>query len=183
MEFNNKENFCYQTTCNKKLWDSRSVAVCVCIIRTHPDDSTKIQVLGNKRGIKMTNPGKWCFPCGFLDWNETIPMAAVREVFEETGLEISWKELDFCEIDSNPEKFGQNVTVHFLLYYNKEKNPSTENASVDEVQEVRWFSMNEAKNEDWAFDHKQRLDGLINLFEVSPQEDPEDPEDPEKTEQ
>jgi 8-oxo-dGTP diphosphatase len=30
--------------------------------------------------------GKWCIPCGHVDWNEDIRVAAQREFNEETGL-------------------------------------------------------------------------------------------------
>lgn len=40
-----------------------------------------------RRGI---NPGKnkWCFPSGFVEYNESPEMGAVREFKEETGLDV-----------------------------------------------------------------------------------------------
>ena len=31
----------------------------------------------------------WCIPCGYVEWDEDIRQAAIREMKEETGLEIS----------------------------------------------------------------------------------------------
>jgi ADP-ribose pyrophosphatase YjhB (NUDIX family) len=33
--------------------------------------------------------GKWCIPCGHVEWDEDVRAAAIREFFEETGLEVS----------------------------------------------------------------------------------------------
>jgi len=32
--------------------------------------------------------GDWCFPAGYVEWDETIEAAAAREVEEETGLQV-----------------------------------------------------------------------------------------------
>src|SRR5512140_2733069 len=46
--------------------------------------------------VKRAHPpriGWWCFPAGFMEWNEHPTQTAVREVEEETGLKIRIKEL------------------------------------------------------------------------------------------
>jgi len=45
------------------------------------------QLLLTRRAI---NPacGKWTFPGGFVDWGEPVEQGAVRETWEETGLEV-----------------------------------------------------------------------------------------------
>lgn len=32
--------------------------------------------------------GLWCIPCGYVEWSEDVREAAVREMREETGLEV-----------------------------------------------------------------------------------------------
>ena len=32
--------------------------------------------------------GDWCFPCGYVEWEEDVREAAKREMLEETGLEV-----------------------------------------------------------------------------------------------
>ena len=32
--------------------------------------------------------GRWCIPCGYVEWNEDIRAAAKREMLEETGLVV-----------------------------------------------------------------------------------------------
>ena len=46
------------------------------------------QVLLGLRGKSRIMPGKWCLPCGHIEWGESYFDAAKREVFEETGLEV-----------------------------------------------------------------------------------------------
>ncbi len=33
--------------------------------------------------------GLWCIPCGRLEWNEDVRAGAIRELLEETGLEVT----------------------------------------------------------------------------------------------
>ncbi len=40
-------------------------------------------LLGQRRG------GKWCIPCGHVEWDESIEQAARREFEEETGLRVA----------------------------------------------------------------------------------------------
>ena len=39
-------------------------------------------LLGQRRS------GKWCIPCGHVEWEESIDHAAIREFREETGLSV-----------------------------------------------------------------------------------------------
>lgn len=33
--------------------------------------------------------GKWCIPCGHVEWGEDVREAAAREFFEETGIDVT----------------------------------------------------------------------------------------------
>jgi ADP-ribose pyrophosphatase YjhB (NUDIX family) len=46
------------------------------------------KVLLARRSVKPEK-GKWCVPAGFVELDETVAEAAVREVREETGLEVA----------------------------------------------------------------------------------------------
>ncbi len=37
---------------------------------------------------KGSYAGKWCIPCGHLEWDEEVRQAAAREFFEETGITV-----------------------------------------------------------------------------------------------
>lgn len=147
MQFKNKENPCLDLKDGGKIWKSRNVAVSVMIVN---EDN---EVFLIKRGKDMTHKGMWCFPCGYLDWNETVEEAAIREVYEETGFILNKEDLHFVGIDSDPTKFSQNVSVMYVTHDPKRYNI---NSTIDpnEVEEIKWISLFDLP--DMAFDHKER---------------------------
>ncbi len=46
----------------------------------------KGRILLGLRAPEVSFGGKWCIPCGHLEWNEEVHIAAIREFYEETGL-------------------------------------------------------------------------------------------------
>lgn len=151
----------------EKVWISRSVAVCVILlIRTQTDT----YVVLTKRGTGCPDEvGKWCLPCGYLDYDETLKEAASREVYEETGIRVHPDNLQLFNIDSNPNSNKQNVTCY---YYNELpdysgicdnrtdytiKNINTSHCEPNEVEEVIVLSLKEFyrdwKEEMFAFNH------------------------------
>jgi 8-oxo-dGTP diphosphatase len=48
------------------------------------DDAGRVLLV--ERAPRSTQAGRWCIPCGYVDYGEEIRSAAAREVEEETGL-------------------------------------------------------------------------------------------------
>ena len=46
------------------------------------------EILLGKRGKDSIYPGRWCLPCGYIEYDETYLEAAVREVQEEAGITV-----------------------------------------------------------------------------------------------
>lgn len=139
-------------------WVARNIAALVMVIGYNKKG--KPHVLANKRGPKTPDPefrGCWCMPCGYLDYNETIKEAAVREVFEETGVKLNPENLILFYINDIPEEDKrQNVTFRYR-YTIKEAiediKLTNKNSEDEEVSSIKWIPVNEINNYKWAFNH------------------------------
>lgn len=90
------------------------------------------KVLLGKRST--SNKGKWCIPCGFVEYAEEIREAAKREFLEETGLRIQIGQV--YEVHSNFHNSNQHtVGVWFLA-----KVEDGELQAADDLSEVDYFS-------------------------------------------
>lgn len=124
----------------KKYWISRAVVVIPLVFKT---DNFAIYTLIEKRGKAVSNTGKWCCPCGYLDWDETFEEACAREVREETGLEVSPDDFFFVGYNSVPSHFDkQNVSMRFVSFV----SPYTELdmskiETKDEITELKWIKV------------------------------------------
>jgi 8-oxo-dGTP diphosphatase len=74
----------------------------------------KEKILLVKRSIKPYK-GCWCLPGGHVRFGETVEEAVIREVEEETGLEVEIENL--IGVYSNPKRDprGHSVTIAYLL--------------------------------------------------------------------
>lgn len=91
-------------------WNSRSMAVTVIFT-----DTTHRYFVIEKRGPGCPdNIGKYCMPCGYLNWDETLAEAAARELYEETGLKADPDDLRMYGINDSVAENRQNVTVRFV---------------------------------------------------------------------
>lgn len=109
--FKNTENDSHVTKEGKTIWASRSVCVCIKLDLSINDIP---MTLITKRGKAVSNEGKWCLPCGYIDKDETIIEGAIRELYEETGILVNESQLERYEIMDNPLNDSlQNITFHY----------------------------------------------------------------------
>lgn len=86
--------------------------------------------------VKRAHPpriGWWCFPAGFMEWNEHPSETAVREVREETGLDIELT--SFFEVYSGTDDPRNNAIL--ILYL--ARVTGGELRAADDALEVAWF--------------------------------------------
>ena len=152
----------------REHWISRSIAAVVCIIAK--DKSGNEYVLAVQRGKGTPDPeyiGKYCMPCGYLDYDETVAQAAQREVKEETGLTFPVTDFKLVTINDNPfDDKRQNVTFRYLvksdiLVNELELMFTTKNSEKDEVSEIRFIKVSNIELYEWAFNHETLIKEII----------------------
>lgn len=119
-----------------------------CLVFAHTDEGMKLLLIQRKN---EPCKGKWAFPGGFMDIDETTIEAARRELKEETGLVVS--ELHrvgiFDAVDRDPRE--RIITVAYYTILDK----PAEVSGLDDAAQAKWFSLTELP--DLAFDHKEIL--------------------------
>ena len=170
-----RENRMIKGENGEELWISRSVVVCCVVARI--TDENKIEILAEKRGPLVSATGRWCFPCGYLDYDEDITDAVIREIQEETGYTLERKDVNFIDINSKPEGKKQNVGIrHIAFIDNDKKQISDFELDTNEVTELKWIEIGESVGNilnidvnkldcvKWAFNHKSLIIYLINEY-------------------
>lgn len=123
-----------------------------------PSVSVDLVVLRRREGreevllIRRGKPpfmGEWALPGGFLDIHETLEMAAARELYEETAVEVSPEQLiqigAFSRVDRDPR--GRVISVAFRADVPAETRPQPG----DDARETSWFALDSLPP--LAFDH------------------------------
>lgn len=101
--------------------------------------------------IERRNPPHgWALPGGFMDEGETIEQAAVREAFEETGLEVELETL--LGVYSRPDRDPRGQTVSVVFVARATGSPRGQ----DDALTARAFRLRELPSP-LAFDHDRIL--------------------------
>lgn len=120
------------------------------------EDKTKILLI--KRGSKAYY-GMWGLISGKIDWGEEVKETIMREVKEETNLDVEILKFTGKYYD----KKGRHPTKTMICLPHLCKIVGGKLKSGDDALEAKWFDLKEIKNMDLAFDHKQILldEGII----------------------
>ncbi len=121
-------------------------------------DGSELQVLLIERGIEPFK-GKWAFPGGFLNMDETAGEGALSELKEETGLENAYIEQFNTYSDPGRDPRERVITIaHYALVRIQEVKGG------DDAAKAQWFPIDEVPQ--LAFDHDKILrDAMRKLRE------------------
>lgn len=97
--------------------------------------------------------GKWALPGGFVDENESLKDAAMRELKEETGLKIT--DLQQLGAFGKPHRDPRHHTVS--VAYVGFAQEDAQAIGADDADEAKWFSVKNLP--ELAFDHAD----IVNL--------------------
>ena len=103
----------------------------------------KIEVLLQKRSAnKRFSPNKWGLCAGHVDAYESLETAALREIKEEVGLDLSLKELiPYGEREINISDSNSHITYFYYVICNKKAEEFV--IQEEELSEVKWFNIDE----------------------------------------
>lgn len=110
-----EENYCIKagTTLKEDLWVGPSLAVsCAVLVMENNVPYFLMETRGSGvpdfRGFK-------CMSCGFYDFKDKrVRVGAVRELLEETGLEVKPGDIKFAGISDGPETNRGHITLRYL---------------------------------------------------------------------
>ena len=123
-------------------------------------DGRDIKVLLIERGNEPYK-GCWAFPGGFLNMDENAEQGALRELKEETGLDLKdIKQVGaYSDVDRDPR--DRVITIAFYAI-----TKVSEVAGDDDAAKAQWFSLNEIPR--LAFDHDQILRDALQKMREDP---------------
>ncbi|MDF1543748.1 MAG: NUDIX hydrolase [bacterium] len=111
--------------------------------------------------VKRSHPpriGDWCIPAGFMEWKEHPSRTAVRELKEETGLEVRLTEL-FEVYSGNDDPRANAVLILYLAeIIGGKMEPG------DDAQDVRFFPFSELPDNIAFVAHVQALADYSGRF-------------------
>lgn len=112
--------------------------------------------------IRRANPPYgWALPGGFVDYGETVERAAVREVQEETGLEVTLTGL--LGVYSDPSRDPRHHTMS-VVFTGAAADANLLNAG-DDASDAAFFALDELPSP-IAFDHSDIIADFVERLKV-----------------
>lgn len=102
--------------------------------------------------------GRWGLPKGHVEADESPETAAIRELFEETGL--NGTVIGLAGVRTALRTNGPAV----FLCYEVDGHEGSVNAESTEISSVSWFTLSELTTLDWVSEtmHQLAIDGLTH---------------------
>ena len=121
----------------------------------YPKLAVDVLIADEKKGIllikRRTDPfkGRYALPGGMVEYGEPVEKAAVREVKEETGLDVELEGI--LGVYSDPDRDPRGHTVSIVFFATPKKGKM---AGSSETEDVGYKTLNEIEKLELAFDHE-----------------------------
>jgi len=92
----------------------------------------------------------WAIPGGFVDLNEDLQDAAIRELSEETGLRVQNMQQIYAFGRPGRDPRGHTISITYFSWIETE---NAELRAADDAAEAQWFSIDALPP--LAFDHQE----------------------------
>ena len=90
--------------------------------------------------LRHRHGGHWSFPKGHVEGEETEQQTALREIREETGLEVERREGFRHAVEYSPKPGVKKQVIYFLGHAASEHYTRQE----EEISEIRWIAADAA---------------------------------------
>ena len=111
------------------------------------DGGKQLKLLLIKRGSDPFK-GSWALPGGFVDMDENLETAALRELEEETGVKDLFVEQLYTFGNPGRDPRGRVISVAYFSLVNLQDHPAV---AASDAAKAEWFPLNELP--ELAFDH------------------------------
>lgn len=116
------------------------------------DESSQLKVLLVRRS-RDPFAGCWALPGGFIEMEEDLEAAALRELQEETGVRDIFIEQLYTFGTPGRDPRGRVISIAYFALVNLPDHPIS---AASDADSANWFPMRDLP--DLAFDHQQILD-------------------------
>ena len=134
--------------------DPRPAVTADCVVITREAEPKVLLIQRGDQPFK----GGWAFPGGFMNMDETTEQCAVRELEEETGLQMSKIQQigAYSKVDRDPR--GRTVTVAYLAVIDAPVAVTGQ----DDAAKAEWWPLSSLPI--LAFDHDEIISDAIAIY-------------------
>ena len=132
---------------------------------------TVVTVAGHVLLVRRKHaPGKglWAIPGGFLEARERLLQGAIRELKEETGLDVADKALvealRASAVFDHPDRSQRGRIITHAYWFDLTLPALPAVAGADDAAQARWFPVAELAEAEMFEDHFVILDGFLGVF-------------------
>lgn len=107
--------------------------------------------------------GLWALPGGFLDQDESLLQCALRELREETGLDIDKKFLKTSQIFDAPDRSPRGRTVTKVHHFELDGNALPKVTGGDDANRAFWLPLGELDGTKMFEDHYSIITKMLGI--------------------